>query len=164
LPDVEKKSAGRIWYSKLKNVRFGLATLFLVTTVAAFTAGICQSPDSAPPYGPKDIHPIVAVLFASIVVAMMSFAIAEIANCLGYGKRSELGRFRDRQFVQEVGDLDESLHQFETDLPADQRPDGDTKERKPKRRRWWARKIPNRGHSITRDLPDISKSSYKSRD
>ena len=132
-------------------MRFGLGTIFLLTTIIAFALAICRVPDDSP-YGPKNIHPLGAFVFATIVVVMLSFAMVEIARALGLGKRSELRLFRDRKYDREVDCLDRIAFDFHGDSADDDTQASSTivgddegnRTRETRRNRWWAKDTPNR--------------------
>ncbi|MFT5523878.1 MAG: hypothetical protein ACI9HK_001827 [Pirellulaceae bacterium] len=131
------------FHAKLKNVRFGLGTIFFVTSVIAFTVAICRQPDSSQ-YSPKDIHPIGAFIFATIVITMFTYAIVELGKCLGFGDRSLLRRFRDRESNRTIENLDEDFRQRETVEKAGE----EFKQSSTRGRRWWAAALPNRNRPI----------------
>jgi hypothetical protein len=88
------------WRQQLKTMQLRLITVFSLMTIFAITFAIANNKHDA--HFPKDLPIPILVIFVTIMVAIGTFLVEEIASFFGFGSTSFLQRRREREQVSEL--------------------------------------------------------------
>jgi cytochrome c oxidase subunit IV len=91
------------WLKQLQNLQLRLITIFSLMTIVAVTFAIANNRQEA--HFPKDLPLPILLIFVTIMVAIGTFLVEEIASFFGFGSTSFLRRRRERDQTVELGDV-----------------------------------------------------------